>query len=121
LGLCFLPVGSRGHGGGNGGHCTGGGHGTTGGGLTIFDLMRIVRIDASHFPFTIFGNPSAGTGSSDTTSTNNIKQTVAEMFSEVVEAIKNNITINFNNTTQLDGRNIASQLRRVKTSKVGVW
>jgi hypothetical protein len=67
----------------------------------------MIRIDSSKFPFTIFGSESTEMGSGGVTTTNNtIKQIVTETFAEVVDAIKNNLTIDFNNTTQLDGRNI---------------
>jgi|GEM_PF-4062081 hypothetical protein len=48
-------------------------------GLTIFDLMRMVEIDSSKFPFTIFGSEDIGMRSCGVTTTNNtIKQIVTD-------------------------------------------
>lgn len=56
-----------------------GGHGGSMEGLTIFDLMRMVEIDSSKFPFTIFGSEDIGMRSCGVTTTNNtIKQIVTD-------------------------------------------
>jgi hypothetical protein len=59
-----------------------------------------------------YGYPGYG----DNDSFGDIKNMVADIIEEVWDRIRNNMTINnsINNYTQLDGRNIAEQISRVK-------
>ena len=67
--------------------------------------MAMVGIDASKFPFTIFGTPSSagGIGSSPA----DAKQAAAEVIEAIAQAVAEKMVINFQNTTQLDGQNMA--------------